>query len=324
VVKSGFLLTLALLAGALTWACGGAGPDKVIARVGDGAITEEALAHAISLAGASSRSGTPNSPDLATHALEGLITRSLLIGEAARLGVAPSRREIQTAIRNQEASLHLSSRADFASFLEAAHERISDLESELGEALAIARLRGLALKTLKPTTAQAVRREYRLHLSRYYIPSRREVLITNRKTAARAEAVRRAIGARESFAHGASRETYTDLRPGAVVDKPALVRAIFGAPLGRIVGPVKASVDYFVFEVVRVFPAGYERMAAAEAGIRAHQEREARREALDRFIARMATAWRSRIRCHVSFLPPDCGGGATALERAGQRILSAG
>lgn len=164
--------------------------------VGDRAITEAAIRHwtaALSLSDARERSPqdgeTPRQ-----QAVSFLITSSWLVGEAHRLKLGVSEREVSRAIMEQEHAYD--TRSEFAAYLKSAGRVPADLRLELEADLAFAALRRMLAG--RERNASLVRGEKRTHLA--------------------AEVVRRRVLGRFLDAWTSRWKARTDCRVGYVVD----------------------------------------------------------------------------------------------------------
>jgi parvulin-like peptidyl-prolyl cis-trans isomerase-like protein len=97
------------------------------------------------------------------------------------------------------------------------------------------------------------------------------------------------------------------------VQSAMLVRAVFAARQGAVVGPVKApsaaepaTYDYYLFKVTRGWPASSEPLAQVAAQIRRTLTEQEREQALAAFTRAYESRWRSRTLCGSGYLAPEC------------------
>jgi len=281
----------------------------VVARVADMAMTISALDHRMGVMAGGQPVGAVErrDPRLKQQALEYLIASSWVTGEAAERGLAPSSEEIRERLREGQAASFAGGEAELRAFLQATRQTTSDLALEARVELAAGKLTALALKAAPSVTGDQALGYYRSHEERYVLASRREVRITNTKTAAAAAAIESRVAAGEPFAAVSSREMVTlPRRPGEAYARPALEEAIARASADVLVGPVKGRVDYYLFEVKRVLPATRQPFARVEGSIRAQLAAEAQRRALASFIARWRSRWRARTDCTRGYVVQKC------------------
>ncbi|HLM85436.1 MAG TPA: peptidylprolyl isomerase [Solirubrobacteraceae bacterium] len=285
-------------------ACGSTVADDAVAQVGGATITGGALRHRVAVlaAGHSVDTAGRRGRELTERALESLIGSQWVIGEAADRGVGPSAKEVRRYIQSKDVSSFSGGAAELSRFLKVAGETIADLELEARTELAAAKLRSLVLASTPAVSEAQVLGYYRTHKRQYAVPARREIQITSRKTAREANRLMREVAAGRRFTDFSLRETrMLEGRHDAVLDG-----AIFAAKPGVLVGPVKPTVDYFVFEVTRALPAS-ERTFAQVRGSIYHQLTEAaRRRALTDFIANWRARWRARTDCRPGYVVQKC------------------
>jgi foldase protein PrsA len=140
------------------------------------------------------------------------------------------------------------------------------------------------------------------------------LVLTRRRAAARA--ARRALEAGESWSVVARRYSADVLsrRRGGLLRglrrswlEPRLARAVFRARRGRLVGPVRTSFGYYVFEVVRVHPSKLVPLARERKIIRRRLVARAEQTALNRFVGEWRARWRARTVCAPAYTwDPDC------------------
>jgi hypothetical protein len=83
-----------------------------------------------------------------------------------------------------------------------------------------------------------------------------------------------------------------------------------------LIGPLKAGVDFFVFEVTRITPARQLPLAAVRNSISKHLTETSRREALANFISAWRRRWRARTICQPGYVVQECSEYATKQSHA--------
>ena len=86
----------------------------------------------------------------------------------------------------------------------------------------------------------------------------------------------------------------------------ALDEAIFSAPKGRLVGPVKTQFGFYLFEVTRITPGRQQSLEQSKATIRQILASENQRKALDRFGKDYQKRWREATQCREGYTTLDC------------------
>jgi foldase protein PrsA len=296
-----------LLAVACLTGCG-ASTGSVVARVAGAPITTDQLAHRMSVIEVGRRLDSPSrDPRLRRQAVEYLIASRWVIGDAVQRGLAPSEREIHQRLREETTASFAGGESELRAFLKATGQATEDLEYEARVELSKAKLTAMVVRSVPSVGRAQVMRYYRAHEGRYAIPLRREVWMTNTKTAAAAHRLLREVAAGKPFTAISSREVVTlPSGPGESYTRPVVDHAISEAPLDALMGPVKGIVDYYLFEVKRALPATHQPFAEVESSIASQLAEEARNRALAGFIAGWRRRWRARTDCRAGYVVQQC------------------
>jgi len=86
----------------------------------------------------------------------------------------------------------------------------------------------------------------------------------------------------------------------------ALDAAIFGAPLGRLVGPVKTPFGYEIFRVQKITPATKQTLAQATPLIKQLLTAQRQGDTLTNFVKHFEAKWKSRTACAKGYVVTDC------------------
>ena len=89
----------------------------------------------------------------------------------------------------------------------------------------------------------------------------------------------------------------------------ALDDAIFKAPKGKLVGPVKTQFGYYVLEVSKVTAAKQQSLEQSKASIRQILSSDNQRKALDTFGKDYRKRWKEETSCRKGFTTADCKNG---------------
>jgi hypothetical protein len=289
--------------------CGTQRDDDAVVRVGDASISEKTIDHWSSvLAGGRLDPASARGPGLERRrraAIQFLVTSNWLLGEAGKRAVTLSSREIRRQVDASQRAAFPGGEAERRAFLDATGETSADMELEAKAELASARLEQRAKASAPPATMAAVAAYYTRHASEFTVPELREVLITNRKSAAAGDEVIREIQSGRSAAAHLQREVF--VWPSSV-DNPykSLERSIHAATLHALTGPVKQRNDFFVFEVRRIVPSTRRTLPQVAGEIRRRLTREARRRALAAFVAAWRAKWIVKTSCRAGYVVQKC------------------
>jgi hypothetical protein len=291
--------------------CAGATHERVVVRVGQAKLTPATIDHWTSvMAGGRLPKDPARLIDLRTQALSFLISSEWLLGEAAKDGIRLSPEEVSSQRVQKERSSFPGGAPEQSAFLRATGQRASDLAFEAKAELAARRIRQLLASREPPISRAQVVRYYRRNKERFVIPERVELAITNRKSVAEAEALRRSASARRNFAKIARRESL-ELSPISYSTRrgtdATLARAIHFARPHVLTGPVLAHrVDYYMFEVFRATPARLRPLGQVEAAIRRQLAAKQRQRTLAAFIKAWRTRWTARSSCTHGYVVQKC------------------
>jgi hypothetical protein len=327
-------LAVALAAGGLS-GCGGGSPAAV--RVGDTTISVaqvhhwmDVLAEARAVPSPPHFSGcvaelrrSPSASQVSSAEILGrcrrsytaLLQRSLiylistnwLTGEAKARGHEVSAREVAGRLAEQESGSGLSGEAAES---RQAGKTSADLKLEAEGQLAREKLRRLLAERTEISRSEIVS-YYQQNKRSFALPERREVLLTNRKSMAAAEALKHEIeSGRRDMASVSIEQSLTKQAPSMATEglridakkNEAREHAIFSARPGVVSGPVRKRVDYYVFVVKRIEPAKTQTLAEVEAGIRNKLAAEELRQQRQKFISEWKTRWTPKTSCAKGFV----------------------
>jgi hypothetical protein len=297
---------------ALVWAsgCGGAQPRAEAAHVARATISEQAVRHwtvAFERGGVQTVSAQSEGISPQRRAEEYLITSRWLLAEAARRGVAPRRRQVQQRLEDTREAIP-GGQGAFAESLASSGRTLADAELEIEVELAGQALRRIALAHAGTVSDAAAASAYRAEAARYRTPERRSVeLVEHLPSAALARRLAPRLGTGARFARRAYHESWE--RPAQLdssSEKGRLLRAIFTASPGTLVGPMRLNRAWTLFVVRRVAPAGERPLSAVRASIGARLEKAQRAQALRRFSEAMRERWRALTSCRPGYVVPQC------------------
>lgn len=299
----------AVAIGVTVAACGGAS-TVVVATVGATKITKatldrwsRAVRAGVGTAAPSQRRGNA----ARATALQVLITLEWLIGEAARLGLSPSRQEVHRQVEERQASF-VGGQAEFHISLQAKGLSVADAELQAAAELASTALHSAAGATARAVNNAQVALYYRQNRDSHVVPERRVVRISTRKTRAEAEALRRRVlagGSLTSVAQRKAGEGFMTIQ-STPAKATAWEKVLYAARPHVLVGPVKIGVDYLVFEVEKTTPASNETLPQVAGAIQKQLTDQRQEQALRRFIAAWRARWTARTNCRSGYVVQKC------------------
>jgi foldase protein PrsA len=162
----------------------------------------------------------------------------------------------------------------------------------------------------KPVTKQQIAAYYKAHKSSFGTPESRDVHLLRTKSAAQAQAAVRALRAGQSWTAVASRYSAdaAGKANGGLLDgvtsgeyEVAANNAIFDNPVGKLVGPVKGVLGYYVTQVTKIVPAVQEPLASASATIKATLQNAQQTAAATKVADAAKKAWFKRTTCRSPY-----------------------
>jgi hypothetical protein len=290
-------------------ACGSETSSGVVARVGAAPITRSELDHwTTALMGGSGSPASDRSAEATRQrALAYLISARWLLGEATRLGAAPSRPQIHERVEERVRRSFPGGQSELREFLKATGQAVSDLELEASAELAASRLAALARANVSPPTPAQILAYYQAHSQAFTVPEVIEVALTDRKTPATAAELLAAVRAGRSFATF-SRRLIVERPPGmtAANAPEPLARAIYAARPHVLTGPVRQGPDYTVFEIKRTVPPRRQTLRQVSATIRRQLHASSLRHALAAAVGAWRARWTERTSCGPGYVVQKC------------------
>lgn len=315
----------ALIAAVSLGACGSSNTRSVAVRIGSITISKATVAHWMTGMAAGRSIADPSERQaLRRQALDVLISSQWLIGEVQDEGLGISEVEARKALERKRSSAFPGGEEEFREFLKATGQSRADIMLEAKTELASAKLlRALRDREPKVTDAQILA-YYEKNRLRYAVPERRELEITNRKSAAEVEQLRREVAKKVNLAD-VTRLTwfarpYTlhphegEVRPTAErslplkdsIERAPLEQAIFTAKKNVLTGPVRFRVDYFLFELKRITAAKQTPLAQVKESIRKQLQADQQRRTLAAFVKTWRAKWRARTSCFPGYVVQKC------------------
>lgn len=244
-------------------------------------------------------------------ALRLLIHAHWLIDEAANEGLRVDQERLR-----REATVNGPRGEEVRGILARKGATISDVRfrlmlNELSERI----YRKLEAKVPTVTPAQ-ISKYYKRHKQRYVIPEKRDLYVVRTASDAEATKAKRELEGGTSFATIVKKSTLVQpetsqgglllgLSPRTWPEQP-LSREVFRAPLKTLRGPVKISLGYYVFEVIRRTPPRQSTLTEARSEIATQLHELRRDQILSRFVAAFRKRWRPRTSCRPGYVVIQC------------------
>lgn len=288
--------------------CAGGRHGQIVATVAGVPITGGTVEHwSAVFAGAGKRMPSSRRRALREQALEFLISARWLALEASARRMSASGGDVRRRLEQRQLAEFPGGREEYMAFVAATGRTEADVAEEARAEVEAANLEQIPVRRLRPVLRAQVIDYYRRHLASFAIPERREVAITNAKTASAARAIVRAVAAERRFPPGTKYELLARPPLGRAQGRTsALAAAIFSASPRALVGPVRVRVDYYVLEVRRVLARAHRPFAQVEGAVAKRLEAGARQRALTAFAKAWSRHWRAQTTCAAGYVVPQC------------------
>jgi parvulin-like peptidyl-prolyl isomerase len=240
-------------------------------------------------------------------------------GEAKAEGISLSRADVQQTLKRDVAEQFPGAAAgvaDLQGLLRRTGMSQSDLLLRVRTNALSAKLRDRAQAGDDAVPAAAVAAYYHSHVKQFDLPERRDVSVIAVGSAAQAQRAAAQLRSGQSFETvGRSLPRTGANAPEGVLrglqrghHDPAFDRAVFGAAVGEVAGPVRTTRGYYVVRAEKVLPAGQQGVREATPAIQRTLVDAVHRKRLDAFNAFYQTKWRAVTQCARELMVAGCGG----------------
>ena len=249
----------------------------------------------------------PNEVKDRTQALKLLISAHWAIGEAQARGISISEPEVQSQINKAEGTTFPGGEPELREFLASTGQTVADVELQARAQVAAAKLRQAVLASVGAPTSAQVTTYYAEHEQQFHSPGRREARFSNRKTKAAAMQLKHEVEAGERGLTSRQQQKVGELFTTARVPPTnAYEAAIDSARPHKIAGPFKLGADYFLYQVVRVYPPRQRSLAEVSVTIRRKLLDEGEANALAELDRSLRTTWTARTDCKHDYVIQKC------------------
>jgi foldase protein PrsA len=195
--------------------------------------------------------------------------------------------------------------ADYKKFLGTTGQSEADLLLLVKNQIIQEKIREQITKSGQPT-AKDIEAAYNKNKQQYAQPASRALLVVFNSKKAKANAALAALRAGDSFAAVAKKYSQDSASKGQggkmpVVTKgqfePSLDKAVFSAPKGKLVGPIKTQFGYYVFEVTKSTAAKQQSLQQATPQIKQTLVAQSQQKAFDTFQKEFTKKWKDKTHC---------------------------
>jgi parvulin-like peptidyl-prolyl isomerase len=250
---------------------------------------------------------------LRDQVMQFLINAEWLRGEAADQDVKVSQAEI-TKSYNQQKAQQFPKPAAFATFLKQSGMTVQDLRLNVEVSLLSNKIRNKVTKGKGTATPAQISAYYNKNRQQFAQPESRDIDLLLTKTSGNAQKALAALKSGDDFkvvAKKYSVDPATKRQGGALTvtkgqQDPSFDKAVFGAPKGKLLGPVKTQFGYLVFQVNKITPAKQQTLAQATPQIRQQLTTGGQRKALQTFVKDFEKKWKGRTECRKGYIVQVC------------------
>lgn len=204
----------------------------------------------------------------------------------------------------------------YADFLKSSGQTEADLLFRQRSQLLEKAITEQVQKAAKTATPDELSAYYQKNIAQFTQPATRDLNVILTKTKDQADRAKAALAAGDvSFASVAQQYSIdaTSKKVGGKLpavaqgsQEAAFDSAIFSAPLNKVVGPVKTSLGYYVFQVTGETPKKVQSEAQAQKTIQQIVIADKGQKALAAFGKSYQTRWKEVTECQVYYIVADC------------------
>jgi foldase protein PrsA len=203
----------------------------------------------------------------------------------------------------------------YADFLKTSGQTEADLLYRQRSQMLEQKITAQAQKDSKTVSDADISAYYKKNQAQFTQPATRDLNVILTKTEAQANKAKAALEGGASFASVANQYSIDAASKKDGGKLPAVAqgsqegafdKAIFSAPLNKVVGPVKTSLGYYVFEVTKETPKKVQTEAQAAKAIKPIVTSEKGQKALTNFGKIYQARWKEMTECQTGYIVADC------------------
>jgi foldase protein PrsA len=246
-----------------------------------------------------------------------LISFEWIEGEAKEQKVSVTDAEVKKSFDDQKKQ-SFPKATDYDKFLKDSGQSEEDILKRVRLELLSNKIRDKVTKGKDQVSDQQITDYYNKNKARFAQPERRDLSIVLTKTQAKANAARQKLESGTPFAKVAKQYSIDDTSKAQGGKLPAVAKgqqekafddAIFSAPKGKIMGPIKTQFGYYVFRVDKITKASQQTQDEAKETIKQLLASQNQQKALDTFVKDFRSKWREKTDCREGFATTDCKNG---------------
>jgi foldase protein PrsA len=242
-----------------------------------------------------------------------LITAYWYQAEGARQHIKVNDQQVMNAF-NTAKKQQFPNDAAFQTFLSSTGQTLQDIMFRFRVSQIYRQL--LAKQNTKVTPAQ-IQAYYNSHKSQFGTPETRNIRIVLAKSQAQAQAAKKALQSGQSWSAVANKYSTDPTSKGrggllTGVQKGqqdrALDQASFSAQVNKLLGPVKGTFGWYVFEVTKITPGSQQSLAQATPLIQQTLISQQQTNAQNAIDSTAKKHWLNKTKCRSQYAMSDCSG----------------
>jgi parvulin-like peptidyl-prolyl isomerase len=251
------------------------------------------------------------------QALGSLFDTIWIQGEAEELGISATPKQIATELAHIKKT-NFKTEAEFKKFLKTSHYTKNDVNERVKlQILSTQIQQKIGNEAPTPTSSQIQEFYDTTKSTQFTTPESRDVRVVLNKDKAKVEKAKALLEKGDSAASWkkVAKKYSTDttkstggLKTGLTKEsaEATLGTQPFSSPKGQLVGPVKATSGYIVFEVEKVTPEKVQPLESVKSQISSQLEQQGQQEFFTRFVANFSSKWESRTFCASGYVIERC------------------
>ncbi len=251
---------------------------------------------------------------LRDQVLQFLIQAQWIQGEAKDQGVKVTDKELKKSF-DQQKKQSFPTEKEYAAFLKSSGMTQEDIDLRVKLDLLSNKIRTKVTKEKKKITNADIAAYYNKNKSRFAQPEKRDLNVVLTKTKAKADEALAALKGGDSWKAVAKKYSIDQaskdaggklpgVQPGQ--QEKAFDSAVFSAPKGKILGPVKTQFGYYIFEVDKITPKSQQALAQASPTIKQLLQQQGQQKALNDFVKSFEKKWKGKTNCRKGYVVTMC------------------
>jgi len=251
---------------------------------------------------------------LRDQTMQFLISAQWLLQESKKRNITASDKEVQTTFQQQKKQ-SFPKEADYQKFLASSGQTETDLLYRVRLSVLTNKLQQSIIKNKGTVTDAQIAAYYNKNKQRFAQPETRDLLVILNPKQAKAQAALKAVKSGQAWNKVAKQYSTDDASKAQGGKLPNVTKgqqekgfdtAIFGAPKGKVTGPVKTQFGYYVFKVTKVTPAKQQTLTEVKETIRNLLQSQNQQKALNDFVKGFQKSYTSKTNCAKGFVVQQC------------------